>query len=200
MLAVFAISLAVAGGASLFVPLTGVWAVSGHAAMVFSFFDGRARVFWITSEQLRIEVNGIQDGKGLRVTPVAGPEDDWSDVVRQPSPGRGGRGGQQISLAPRGAVPAFGGQWRGRLPLVPTLAMGGAHGVAASGPVAELSYVRMPVWLPTVLLLLQPIRAIIFGPWLWRRRERRNLCLACGYERMGLTEPRCPECGTPHVP
>jgi hypothetical protein len=92
----------------------------------------------------------------------------------------------------------FGGQWRGRIPLTAANRLGGAPGVAAGIPTAEFSFIRMPAWLPVVLLLVQPIRAIIFGPWLWRRRERNHLCLACGYERIGLTEPRCPECGTPH--
>ena len=44
--------------------------------------------------------------------------------------------------------------------------------------------------------------------WFWRHRLRRFLrrqlldrgiaiCLKCGYDLRGQTEPRCPECGTP---
>ena len=46
---------------------------------------------------------------------------------------------------------------------------------------------------------------------LWRKRIRRRLrialnqlgvrtCLQCGYDLRGLTESRCPECGTPFEP
>ncbi len=33
-----------------------------------------------------------------------------------------------------------------------------------------------------------------------RWRHRRPECVACGYDLRGLTEPRCPECGTPFDP
>lgn len=196
VLAIFAIVLAVAGGVSLFYPLTGVLAVTDRADLVLSFFDARIRVFWITSEHVPIEVSSIRDGKGLNIAPVPDEEHYRADVGRRNSPRSGG---QQISLSPRGAVAMFGGQWRGRIPLAPANRLGGAPGVAAGVPTAEFSFARMPAWLPVVLLLVQPIRAIIFGPWLWRRRSRNQLCLACGYEKIGLTEPRCPECGTPHA-
>ena len=49
---------------------------------------------------------------------------------------------------------------------------------------------------------------VIIVTWLWRHRIRRFLrqqlvaqgvpiCLKCGYDVRGQTEPRCPECGTP---
>lgn len=194
VLAIFALALALLGGVSMFVPLCGVWTVTERASVVLSVFDGRVRVFWFTSEHVPIEVASIREGRGLSILPVAAADSPWAEVIRAHSPRGRGPVGAQISLSPRGAIAAFGGQWRGRLPVTG----GVVPGAAAGPPMAEYSFVRMPVWLPVVLLLMQPIRAIIFGPWLWRRRERNHLCLACGYERIGLTEPRCPECGTPH--
>ena len=31
-----------------------------------------------------------------------------------------------------------------------------------------------------------------------RSRIRQQLCSTCGYPKLGLPEPRCPECGSPH--
>jgi hypothetical protein len=40
-----------------------------------------------------------------------------------------------------------------------------------------------------------PVLAFIRGPLRRWRRHRKGLCLNCGYDLRGLTEPRCPECG-----
>ena len=48
---------------------------------------------------------------------------------------------------------------------------------------------------------------VLFLQWVWRHRFRRLLrkrliatgvpiCIKCGYDLRGQTEPRCPECGT----
>ena len=39
-----------------------------------------------------------------------------------------------------------------------------------------------------------PALAFIRGPLRRWRRHRKGLCLNCGYNLRGLTEPRCPEC------
>lgn len=56
--------------------------------------------------------------------------------------------------------------------------------------------VWIPLWIPTLLFSLVAWRS--FLP-IWNRRKRRKLglCFNCGYNLRALTEPRCPECGTP---
>ena len=63
-----------------------------------------------------------------------------------------------------------------------------------SGP--KYGTCRIPLWIPafmfgsSFLIVTRPIRRR-------RKRERLGLCLQCGYNLRGLTEPRCPECNTP---
>lgn len=59
----------------------------------------------------------------------------------------------------------------------------------------RLTVTGFPVWLPVVVLLMYPAAAFVRGPFLRWRRRRRGLCVRCGYDLTGLTEPRCPECG-----
>ncbi len=56
--------------------------------------------------------------------------------------------------------------------------------------------IAVPLWIPTVS----------FATMFWwsflpihrrRKRKKLGLCLKCGYNLEGLTEPRCPECNTP---
>jgi hypothetical protein len=42
--------------------------------------------------------------------------------------------------------------------------------------------------------------SLLLGVFVVPRRIRPGHCPACGYELRGLTEPRCPECGTPFDP
>jgi len=183
-LSIVAIALAVAGMVSFFMPVSGVWAVTDRASMVLHFFDGRVRVFWITSPRERITVIDRSD---------RGPNLWVHRTSRRSGFHEGGLAAMaerhlfSIRIGARNAVPAFGGQWRSGA-VIPRRFAG----------TIEVSFVRMPFWLPVILLLVQPIQAIVFGPWRRRWRQNRNLCLTCGYERIGLTEPRCPECGTPH--
>ncbi len=58
--------------------------------------------------------------------------------------------------------------------------------------------------------LIVVIFLVLFTPWcIWKmyREANRNwqklghpLCANCGYDLVGLTDPRCPECGTPFDP
>ena len=64
--------------------------------------------------------------------------------------------------------------------------------VSPSGAVYSFA---IPLWMPIFL-------SATLLPWSFvsaRRCKRRELgeCLKCGYSLHGLTEPRCPECGTP---
>ena len=51
------------------------------------------------------------------------------------------------------------------------------------------------LWAVAVLFGAYPALAFIRGPVRRWRRRKRGLCIHCGYNLTGLTEPRCPECG-----
>ena len=59
-----------------------------------------------------------------------------------------------------------------------------------------MRHVYMPLWVPLLMSGILPAYALL--P-IHRRRKRKKLglCLTCGYNLKGLTEPRCPECNTP---
>ncbi len=61
---------------------------------------------------------------------------------------------------------------------------------------------NIPLWLPFPLMLAPTA-------WLWwgeirrRRAARREMaghCPSCGYDRSGLADAKCPECGTVLAP
>ena len=52
-----------------------------------------------------------------------------------------------------------------------------------------------PLWFPLIFFGAYPTLAFIRGPLRRYRRRKRGLCVKCGYNLTGLTEPRCPECG-----
>ena len=57
--------------------------------------------------------------------------------------------------------------------------------------------VGFPMWALLIACCAYPAIALYLGPI--RRRFRRDLgvCTKCAYSLHGLTDPRCPECGTP---
>ncbi len=55
--------------------------------------------------------------------------------------------------------------------------------------------VRLPLWAMVGLLFCHPAVAFFRGPFLHRRRRKRNQCISCGYDRSGNTTGICPECG-----
>jgi hypothetical protein len=61
--------------------------------------------------------------------------------------------------------------------------------------VGNVGFFLFPLWCPLVLFSIYPAVAFIRGPVRRWRRRRHGLCLRCGYNLTGLTEPRCPECG-----
>lgn len=53
--------------------------------------------------------------------------------------------------------------------------------------------ITFPAWLFPLLFALG---SVLFF-WRARRRRRDGVCRKCGYLLIGLTSPRCPECGMP---
>ena len=57
------------------------------------------------------------------------------------------------------------------------------------------TWIRIPFWMPTGLFCF--LFCFSYAPFHRRRKRKKlGLCLKCGYNLKGLTEPRCPECNT----
>ena len=65
------------------------------------------------------------------------------------------------------------------------------------GPPLKELVVRIPLWFPTVLLVIAPFTVARRVYMNHRRRERlqSGRCGACGYDLSGSTSGRCSECG-----
>ena len=97
-----------------------------------------------------------------------------------------------------------GGLYCVRIPNPPRSLKPGWHMYPRQGPMLwkpdwdwyrSLQGVRIPFWLP-LLLLLVPLAL------LWRRGQQvpPGHCHTCGYDLTGNVSGRCPECGTPVEP
>ncbi len=153
------------------------------------FYDGRVRLFWFHSPRESFHVEASNSRSFVYLNSAAGDFDPWDADLAGPPPPPMFR--VPIRIGNRREVPPVGGGWRstiGPQPLAP---------VASREQIwrVESSYFRLPVWPLAILLMILPIRDSIRE----RRRllrKKRNECLECGYNLTGLTEPRCPECGT----
>ncbi len=56
--------------------------------------------------------------------------------------------------------------------------------------------VALPLWSIVLIGGAYPFAVLIIAPIRRHRRRKRNECVQCGYSLTGLTEPRCPECGS----
>ncbi len=63
-------------------------------------------------------------------------------------------------------------------------------------PAPRFCALDVPLWQPVALFGAWPFVAFVRGPLRRARRRCQGLCVRCGYNLTGLTEPRCPECGT----
>ncbi len=197
--------MAIAGAVSIYTPLLTTCSLSDRHALALSFFDGRVRLFYFQSVAEPIQARPIYarfpPGQNPKIPILGAPIVPRIRVARWPLPEvipvsdadwnvwRRQRQPYEVRLGDRQAVPDFGGAWRGSMSY-------GYFPIAGRPPAGEFSYFRLPVWLPVSLMILFPVRSMIVGPWRERRRRNRNQCVACGYNLYGLTEPRCPECGT----
>ena len=177
--ATIAIFIAVAAIASFFTTVMIPISPSRTQAIYAHFYQGRFRVFWFQSAGDPLDVYLFNDGPDIRIEP-------HYDVPRLPEWAYGAdlpRWTRSISIGGIRTIPAWGAAWR-----TPMRAR------AFGAPPVHSSFVRMPAWLPSALLLFGPVRAIVRGVR-ERHRRRHNLCENCGYHLFALTVPRCPECG-----
>lgn len=65
---------------------------------------------------------------------------------------------------------------------------------AASSPHTQI-VLRLPLWATTAVPLAAGPGVMLAGWVRGRRRRKRGLCPACGYNLTGLVSDRCPECG-----
>ncbi len=65
---------------------------------------------------------------------------------------------------------------------------------SASGGAAYTEFV-IPLWIPALVIA---VPTLVY--WRRSRRHRAGYCKKCRYNLTGLTEPRCPECGTEFDP
>ena len=56
------------------------------------------------------------------------------------------------------------------------------------------------LWVPVILFGVWPLLCFFRGPLRRARRRAAGCCLSCGYSLTGLSERRCPECGTEFDP
>ena len=200
MLVMLALLIAVCGIVSFVMPLGAAIRISDSHAVVVHFYDGLFRALWIDSTEpiivslepaypsIRIHSANLEWPPPIEAWIGIDPErNEWIRWIR---------------LGERRNVPDFGGTWKTK-----ALYGGRPPGTlwhnrdslryynptpAIMAPPMRTSFVRTPVWLPCTLLLLLPCRMILRR----RYRIRNNQCQLCGYRLYGLTEPRCPECGT----
>ena len=200
-LAVAAIALVVLGVVGSFSPRFYGLPVTDNDWAILHFFDSRVRLFWIHGESEPIHVAQVRQGfrPVFRITPTRpagpplrnstmGPSEPDADEYWEP----------EIIIGTRWQITSFGGGWQNAL-RVTTLPRR-----TRALPTVFSSYVRLPVSLVAVVMLIAPATAAIRGPILHRYRQRRDayrrkrgLCVKCAYDLRGLPEPRCPECGTP---
>jgi hypothetical protein len=62
---------------------------------------------------------------------------------------------------------------------------------------------EIPLWTPLIAFVAYPgtvLALFVIRTARWHDRRMWGCCLECGYNLTGLSEPRCPECGTPFDP
>jgi hypothetical protein len=180
-----AIFIALAAIVSFFTTLMIPLWPSRTQPVVAHFYQGRMRVFWFQSSGDRLAVSLLNEaGPDIRIEPYF----RWPSLPGWAYGADYPRWVRSVRVGGIRTSPAWGAAWR-----VPLRAR------AFGAPPAHSSFVRMPAWAPSALLLFGPIRAVVRGVRK-RQRKRNNLCENCGYHLFALTIPRCPECGQSVLP
>jgi len=183
-LLMLALAVVTVGVVGFYVPICCPVKVCGTDWAAIHFYDGRVRLFWLSSPEVPVSVQKYPFGPDVRVKSA------FDEASRLPDDAAGPRLPRlasriRVRVGDRWSVPDFGGRIRWKM------------GVMRSQvPPVNVSFVRVPVWLPVVLLLISPVQWVRRTLWVKRSRARRNECVQCGYSLKHLPEPRCPECGT----
>ena len=61
----------------------------------------------------------------------------------------------------------------------------------------DVHVIELPIWQALLPFLILPFFSFVVIPIRRKRRLRSHHCACCNYNLTALTEPRCPECGTP---
>jgi hypothetical protein len=182
-LASLAVILAICAIASFFTPIMIPLSPVRRQQVFTHFYQGRFRVFWIESTADPLAISLMSGGPDVRVESYS----KWPALPRRMMGvdiPRSEWVPRRIAVGGYKTVSAFGGAWRSPMAI---------QAFGSYSP-ASTSFVRMPAWLPCLILLYSPVRAIVRGVR-ERHRKRHNLCENCGYHLYGLIQPRCPECG-----
>jgi len=193
-LVIAAIAVALTSCMSYVMPLSVTLPATDRHCVVAHWFDGRMRVFWIQSpdDPIRIQRRPGYPPVLLDVVSPWPGEESVDRILTLKPPDRSGLLGRiraSFWIGSRRDAPAFGFQWPWRYR---------PRGLGV--PPVAIRFVRFPMWVPGLLLLVPAAIAVHRGPRRQRHRFERGLCAACGYDLRGLPEPRCPECGSPMEP
>lgn len=188
--ALAAATLAVLGAAGYVTPISVQLIAADHDVLLAHFYDGRTRVFWFHSPFDAFTVDDDPLTAVLNLRSRARRGSTLPDgAAGPPTPPHFNF---PVQIGDRFRVPPLGGRWRSEIgPRVPP-----PREYLDPIWLVTSSFIRVPTWPLVLALMIPPVRRSI----LERRRARRRLrneCLACGYNLKALTEPRCPECGTP---
>ncbi len=224
-LAIAAIATAVAGAISYKMPLCTNLPGISRDRLILQFYDGRFRLFWFHAPEVpfRVEQRTITReflvpidpydvspdaetrlqttvlAADLHVVPAQSLLPALPSGLAGPDPPEVGWEAR-VRIGNRRSVRDWGYGWWGSVYTEEQLTLFRTSWYAA-GPLPlppahfVTSYFRVPVWLPSALMLCVPIRAALVAVR-QRKRRRRNECVKCGYNLFGLPLPRCPECGT----
>lgn len=184
-MAIAAIAIAVTGAVSYFMPCFFGQRFSDHSWLVLFAYDGRARIFWINSTNEPIKIGHRWGIPSIYILPKDAywpmpPTLDRNEMGPQPVAAWQAR----INIGGYRNVDDFDFKWKSPIRNQLLVSM-----------LAQFSYVRFPIWIPAVALIIAPIRAAIRGPIIQRRRKKRGACIHCGYNLTGNTTGVCSECG-----
>ena len=176
-LAAAAIAFAILGWIGYWVPIYREVKINDRFHAYFYTHEGLARFYW-----LRADADFYIDSTDNYVSIVLHRADENAIIqrVRHASPN---------AIQPMALVAS---RWPSRR------RENEVSATTAPTMVIRLFGARTWIWLPLAILAAYPTYVIVRDQRhrrLVARRGRRGLCVNCGYDLTGLTEPRCPACG-----
>lgn len=202
------LGLAIIGAMSFSRPFVTSIRITSRHWLTGAVYDGRARLFWLTTKDERIL--DVRRDKGARILITSTCYYGGIPGMAAAAFGHLSTPSTWINLGSRQDIPGFGGAFRSNL-VVTAIQKAKFLGQGTDGDrtfdmtvpypsapplVITSSYVRAPIAVLVAAMLIYPSLAYIRGPLRERRRRRAGCCLQCGYRLFALTGTKCPECGT----